>query len=98
MNNELYHYGVKGQKWGVRRSKNSFTGSSPKARVFGRVMDERPPRRRKFPGTIDEEPNAKRKTKRISEMKLGKLDNYKAVQHGKVLVEKLLDPETSRKY
>ena len=28
---ELFHYGVKGMKWGVRRDKNRVTASSPSA-------------------------------------------------------------------
>ena len=102
-NNELYHYGVKGQKWGVRRSKLGITGSQPKARVFGRVIDERQKkseRQKRYEddhGINPHRPNGTRNGKRISEMKLGKLDNYRVVKHGKVLVEKLLDPDLTRK-
>lgn len=36
MGNELYHHGVKGMKWGVRRSRgNSKTGSKTRKRRFG---------------------------------------------------------------
>ena len=40
-NGELYHYGVPGMKWGVKRPATNIAGSSPKARTVGRVMDER---------------------------------------------------------
>ena len=99
---ELYHYGVPGMKWGVRR-RNSIVGSSPKARTFGRVIDERQKkseRQKRYEddhGINPHRPNGTRNGKPISEMNLGKLDNYRAVKHGKKLVEKLLDPNLGRK-
>ena len=104
MSNELYHYGVKGQKWGVRRSKVGVAGSQPRGRVFGRVIDERykkSERQKRYAddhGINPHRPNGTQNGKRISEMKLGKLDNYRAVKYGKVFVEKLLDPDTGKKY
>ena len=101
---ELYHYGVPGMKWGVRRSKNSIAGNTPKARTFGRVIDERrkkSERQKRYEddrGINPHRPNGTRNGKRISEMSLGKLDKSPAVKRGKEFLDKLLDPNTTRKY
>lgn len=39
MNNELYHYGVLGMRWGVKRSKSGSSGSSTKKRASKQTID-----------------------------------------------------------
>ena len=43
MDNELYHHGVKGQKWGVRRFQNkdgSYTVTDKDGKTIGTIGDE----------------------------------------------------------
>lgn len=39
MNNELYHYGVLGMKWGVRRSRISSSGSGKRSKKSKPAVD-----------------------------------------------------------
>lgn len=56
---ELYHYGVKGMKWGVRRHSNNSFVETTKMRPRGVVMDERGAYKQKRPrGVVMDERGA----------------------------------------
>lgn len=64
MNNELYHYGVLGMRWGVRRSKSGSSGSSKRSKRSKPVID---PSYKKA--------HAKRKLKYTSDSELREINN-----------------------
>lgn len=64
MNNELYHYGVLGMRWGVRRSKSGSNGSGKRSKRSKPAID---PSYKKA--------HAKRKLKYTSDSDLREINN-----------------------
>lgn len=64
MNNELYHYGVLGMRWGVHRSKSGSSGSGKRSKGNKQTID---PSYKKA--------HAKRKLKYTSDSELREINN-----------------------
>lgn len=85
MDNELYHWGIKGQKWGVRRYQNSDGSLTPAGREH--YADSDGSSRKSIGQSIKDRRTANQRKKNLAKARQAKVEKQKAAAERKRLID-----------